>query len=145
MQQPQQCQIWATSATYTTAHNNVRSLTPEQGQGLNPCPHGCESDSLTSESQRELLPYIILCNFQRRRISKANIIIAICLFPCVFFKAIEYREPKWLYIGYTDSKWPTLADISNVTNDFLGTYKPESWIRHFPCLPTFNPHNNPMK
>ena len=25
--QPQQCQIWATSATYTTAHGNVGSLT----------------------------------------------------------------------------------------------------------------------
>lgn len=28
--------------------------------------------------------YIILCNFQRNRVSKANIIISSCLFPCIF-------------------------------------------------------------
>ena len=38
--QPQQCQIQATSSTYTTAHCNARSLTTDQGQGLNLCPHG---------------------------------------------------------------------------------------------------------
>ena len=37
--QPQPHQIRATSATYTTAHGNARSLTNEQGQGLNPHPH----------------------------------------------------------------------------------------------------------
>ena len=32
--------IRASSVTYTTAHGNAGSLTPEQGQGLNPSPHG---------------------------------------------------------------------------------------------------------
>ena len=27
------------AVTYTTAHGNTGSLTTEQGQGLNPCPH----------------------------------------------------------------------------------------------------------
>ena len=39
-QGPQQRRIRAASATYTTAHGNAGSLTPEQGQGLNPQPHG---------------------------------------------------------------------------------------------------------
>ena len=39
--QPQQCQIWAPSATYITAHGNARSLTHcEWGQGSNLHPHG---------------------------------------------------------------------------------------------------------
>ena len=38
--QPQQCQIRAANANYTTAHSNARSLTHwERGQGLNPHPH----------------------------------------------------------------------------------------------------------
>ena len=36
--QPQQSQIWATSATHTTAHGNARSLTRWAGQGSNPQP-----------------------------------------------------------------------------------------------------------
>ena len=36
----------ASSATCTTAHGNTRSLSTEQGQGLNPCPHGCWLSSL---------------------------------------------------------------------------------------------------
>ena len=34
--QSQQCQIWATSATYTTAYSNARSLTHQAGQGMEP-------------------------------------------------------------------------------------------------------------
>ena len=36
--QPQQCQIQAAYVTYTTAQGKPRSA--EQGQGLNPQPHG---------------------------------------------------------------------------------------------------------
>ena len=32
----------------------------EQGQGLNPCPHGCRSGSLTAEPRQELLWMAIL-------------------------------------------------------------------------------------
>ena len=34
--QPQQYQVWAASATNTTAHGNTRSLTTERGQGSKP-------------------------------------------------------------------------------------------------------------
>ena len=34
--QPQQCQIWATSATYTTAHSNAKSLTHWVKSGIKP-------------------------------------------------------------------------------------------------------------
>ena len=53
--QLQQCGIQAASVTYTTAHGNAGSLATEQGQGLNPQPHGSQSDSLTTEPRRELL------------------------------------------------------------------------------------------
>ena len=52
--QSQQCRIRASSVTYTTAHCNTRSLTTEQGQGSNLCPQRYQSDSLTTEPQREL-------------------------------------------------------------------------------------------
>ena len=45
MPQPQQCQIQAAFATYTTAHSNAGSLPTEQGQGSNFRLHGCWSDS----------------------------------------------------------------------------------------------------
>ena len=38
--QPQQCQILATSVTYTTAHGNAGSLTHLARPGINPQPHG---------------------------------------------------------------------------------------------------------
>ena len=44
MPEPQQCQIWAASVTYTTAHSNSRSLPTEQGQGSIPQSHGSYSD-----------------------------------------------------------------------------------------------------
>ena len=34
--QPQRCGIWATSATYTTAHGSIRSLTQWVGPGIEP-------------------------------------------------------------------------------------------------------------
>ena len=43
--QPQQHWIQAASAAYTTAHGKARPLTHEQGQGLNLCAHGYQSDS----------------------------------------------------------------------------------------------------
>ena len=52
--EPQQRQIRAASATYTTAHSNTGCLTTEQGQGSNPQPHSFWSDSLTTEPRREL-------------------------------------------------------------------------------------------
>ena len=36
--QPQQCQIWASSATYTSAHGNARSLTHWARPGIEPVP-----------------------------------------------------------------------------------------------------------
>ena len=47
--EPQQCQIQAVSGTCTTAHGNAGSLTHKQAQGLNPQPHGSQSDPLTLE------------------------------------------------------------------------------------------------
>ena len=44
MPEPQQCQIQATSVTYTTAQSNDRSLPTEQDHGSNPQPHGSHSD-----------------------------------------------------------------------------------------------------
>ena len=38
--EPQQCQIPATFATYTTAHRNAGALTPERDQGSNLQLHG---------------------------------------------------------------------------------------------------------
>ena len=38
--QLQHLRVRAKSATYTTAHCNAGSLTPEGGQRLNLCPHG---------------------------------------------------------------------------------------------------------
>ena len=45
--QSRQPQIWATSATYTAASANARSLTHWQGQALNPHPHRDNVRSLT--------------------------------------------------------------------------------------------------
>ena len=38
--QPQQCQIWAISGTYTTAQGTADPEPTEQSQELNPHPHG---------------------------------------------------------------------------------------------------------
>ena len=43
--EPQQGQIQAVSATYTTAHGNARFLTHERGLEWNLQPHGSQSDS----------------------------------------------------------------------------------------------------
>ena len=51
MPQWQQCWIWATSATYTTAHGNAGSSIHWEGQGSNPHPYGCEAGSLTDGPQ----------------------------------------------------------------------------------------------
>ena len=61
--QPQQHQIQATSATYTTAQGNTRSLT-EWGQGSNLDPHGYQSDLFSlshNGNSRNSSYYIHLC------------------------------------------------------------------------------------
>ena len=52
--QPQQRRIRAKSATYTTAHRNAGSSTHWARPGIEPQPHGPQSDSLTTEPGREL-------------------------------------------------------------------------------------------
>ena len=46
--------LFRVSVTYTTAHGNADLQPTEQGQGSNPCPHGCLSSLLTTEPQWEL-------------------------------------------------------------------------------------------
>ena len=57
-------QIQDASVTYTTAHGNARSLTPERGQGWNPHPHGCYSGSFLPKPQRKLQNFSFNRNHQ---------------------------------------------------------------------------------
>ena len=52
--EPQQRQMWATPATYTTAHSNAGSLAHWARPGIEPHPHGSLLGSLTAEPWREL-------------------------------------------------------------------------------------------
>ena len=53
--QPQQCQIWATPATNTTAHSNVRSLTHWAWSRIEPVSSWILVGFVTTEPQWELL------------------------------------------------------------------------------------------
>ena len=55
MSQPQQCQIWAASATYTTAHGNTGSLTHWARPGTKPASLLILVRFITPEPQWELL------------------------------------------------------------------------------------------
>ena len=52
--QPQQCQIWATSATYTTDHGHTRSLTHRWRPGIKPTSLWMLVRLVTAEPQQEL-------------------------------------------------------------------------------------------
>ena len=52
--QPQQCQIRATCATYTTAHGNTRSLTHWSRPGIEPTSSWILGRFVTTEPQQEL-------------------------------------------------------------------------------------------
>ena len=62
-------QIWATYATYTTALNDVGSLTHWVGSGIEPESSGIQIRFITTETQQEL-PSCVLklfeVNFQER-------------------------------------------------------------------------------
>ena len=58
--QPQECQIWATSMTYTTAHHNARSLTHWAGPGIGPESSWMLLGFITNEPRWELSPCCIL-------------------------------------------------------------------------------------
>ena len=55
MQQPQQCQIQATSGTYTTAQGKAESLTHWAGPGIEPPSSWILARFITTEPQWELL------------------------------------------------------------------------------------------
>ena len=55
--QPQHCQIWAVSATYTRAHGNAGSLTHWVGPGIEPVSLWILVRFITAEPQWELLKY----------------------------------------------------------------------------------------
>ena len=57
--QPQQCGIWAASATYTTAHSNTRSLTHWARPGMEPTSSWKPVGFITTEPQGELCPFLI--------------------------------------------------------------------------------------
>ena len=78
MPQPQQCQIQAMSATYTTAHNNARFLTHWVRPGIKPA------------SSRMLITFISAEPWQEFLLDH---ILRICL---VCKKPPNYL-PKWLY------------------------------------------------
>ena len=83
--QPQQCGIWAASATYTTVHGNARSQPTKRGQGSNPKPHGSQSDSLTTKPWRELLESHVLTvphfDYLFHLFSSLSHLIPSCSFP----------------------------------------------------------------
>ena len=62
MPQPQQCQIWAISATYTAAHNNTRTLTHWARPGIKPGSSWILVGFVTAELQLELLLIHFKCN-----------------------------------------------------------------------------------
>ena len=53
--QPEQCQIWATSETYITAHSNTRSLTHWVRSGIKPECSQMLVRFISTEPQEELL------------------------------------------------------------------------------------------
>ena len=59
--QPQQCGIWATYATYTTAHSNVGSFTHWARPGIEATSSGILVGFVTAEPQWELPNFYILC------------------------------------------------------------------------------------
>ena len=52
--QPQQCGIWITSATYSAAHSNARSLTHWTGPGIEPTSSWVLVGFVTTEPLQEL-------------------------------------------------------------------------------------------
>ena len=52
--EPQQCQIWAVSATYTTAHGNARSLTHWVRPGIKPATSWFLVGFVSTAPQRQL-------------------------------------------------------------------------------------------
>ena len=63
MLQPWQCQIWAASATYTTAHGNAGSLTPWGRPGTELTSLWIIGKFVTTEPQWKLLNWKILKMF----------------------------------------------------------------------------------
>ena len=55
--QPQKCQIWATSATYTTACGNARSLTHWVGPGIEPEFSWMLVRFVSAEPQQQLISF----------------------------------------------------------------------------------------
>ena len=55
--QPQKCQIWATSATYTTACGNARSLTHWVGPGIEPEFSWILVRFVSAEPQQQLISF----------------------------------------------------------------------------------------
>ena len=60
--QPQQCGIWAPSATYTTAHGNAGSLTHWARPGIEPASSWMLIRFVSTSPQKEF-PYFILFYF----------------------------------------------------------------------------------
>ena len=63
--QPQQCQIQATSATYTTAHSNTESLTHWAKPGIEPTSSWILVGFVTSEPWQELPLITLFCELER--------------------------------------------------------------------------------
>ena len=64
--QPQQRRIRATSATYTTAQGNARSLTHQARPGIKPATSWILVEYVSTVPQRELF-YLVFCHFHMPR------------------------------------------------------------------------------
>ena len=66
--EPQQCRIWAMSATHTTVHSNARSLTHWSRPGIKPETSWCLVRFVSDVPQQELLEIYFLNRFQQIRL-----------------------------------------------------------------------------
>ena len=129
MPQPQQCQIWGMSATYTAAQGNARSLTYWVRPGIKPASSWIQVGFVTTEPPQELPgnnilnDYAILLSFHYTNSQECRFLWIMSKIHLFYYIAYAERNywlrgqdlQLWFWVQMSSPRfthWPILSKFS---------------------------------